>query len=305
VYLQPPYLPPTAPVGGEPTVTVDVPILAVFIVLYLVSFLSNLTLLRRNRKRGHNFIISLFLAWFSAARIATCALRIAWAAVKTNVSLIIAAEILVNAGILIIYIVNLELAKRVLRAKRPGVGWHSLLRRVFNALYVLIAVALVLVIALTIISFYTLNMKTRSIAGWIQRAAITYLLVVAFLPLPLLLISHVIPRSSNVQDFGRGSMAAKVFILAVSACLCTTIAGFKAGTAWETPRPVNHPAWYDSKAAFYCFGFPLELIILYMFLFGRVDQRFHVPDGSRKAQSYHKAVQAGGLDDLESDSAIK
>ncbi|KXL48840.1 hypothetical protein M433DRAFT_83110, partial [Acidomyces richmondensis BFW] len=285
----PPYLPPTAPVGGEPTLKVDVPILTVFIVLYLISFLSNLALLRRNRKRGHNFIISLFLAWFSAARIATCVLRIAWAAVKTNVSLIIAAEILVNAGILIIYIVNLELAKRILRAKRPGVGWHSLLRRAFSAIFALIAVALVLVIIFTIISFYTLNTKTRSVAGWIQRAAITYLLVVAFLPIPLLFISHVVPESSKRQDFGRGSMKSKIFILTISTCLCTTIAGFKAGTAWETPRPVNQPAWYDSKAAFYCFGFPLELIILYMFLFTRVDQRFHVPDGNRKLRSYSRA----------------
>jgi hypothetical protein len=49
---------------------------------------------------------------------------------------------------------------------------------------------------------------------------------------------------------------------------------------------LNDPAWYHSRAAFYCFGYMLEIGILCIYVFGRVDKRFHVPNGSWKRRSY-------------------
>jgi hypothetical protein len=88
------------------------------------------------------------------------------------------------------------------------------------------------------------------------------------------------------ESFGHGSMRSKLMVLTISTCLCMLIAGFKAGANWSPPRPATHPAWYDSKACFYLFNFTLEICILCTLIFGRIDQRFHIPNGCKKAGDY-------------------
>lgn len=82
---------------------------------------------------------------FCMARISTLVLRIAWSTRHQNQGLAIAASILVNAGILIIYIINLLFAQRILRAENPRLGWNRILHFAYIALYVLLAGALVMV----------------------------------------------------------------------------------------------------------------------------------------------------------------
>lgn len=258
-----------------------------------------MTIFRTNLSKGHKFIPSALLVGFSMARVLTCVLRIVWSKEKHNVSLAIAAQIFVAAGILIVYIINLIFAQRILRARRPEVGWHPVLRILFGVLYALVAVALILVITLTVLEFYTLDPKVHSDALWIQRGAILYLLIVAVLPLAMLSLTYILPRSPNAESFGRGSVDSKAVILLAGSCLCTIIAGFRAGTTWEKPRPANDPAWYDSKAAFYCFQFMCEIMILILYITTRVDQRFYVPDGSSKRKSY--AVQERRGSEMESE----
>ena len=79
---------------------------------------------------------------------------------------------------------------------------------------------------------------------------------------------------------------------------CTIIAGFKAGVVWSPPRPATDPAWYDSKASFYCFNFMIEILILALYVGSRVDKRFYVPDGSSKRRTY------GIEEDSESDGEV-
>ena len=222
------------------------------------------------------------------ARVLTCCLRIGWATNHHNVSLAIAAQIFVNAGILIVYIVNVIFAQRLLRARHPTLGWNRALKVVFTILYCLIGVALVLVIVLTVMSFYTLDPSTLSDARWIQRGAILYLLIIAFMPLVIAAVAYAIPRTKPIDQFGHGGTTSKAIILVIGAGLCTLIAGFKAGVNWSPPRPIDNPAWYDSKASFYCFNFMLEIIILITYISTRVDQRFHVPNGSSKRRTFAK-----------------
>ena len=297
---QPPYPPQGAGVGGLPTVSEDVPPLSVFIFLYLVSFATNMTLFRMNLSKGHKFLPSALLAGFSMARVLTCTLRIVWATKHHNVSLAIAAQIFVNAGILIVYIINLSLAQRILRARQPTVGWNRVLRILFRISYVLIGVALILVIVLTVMSFYTLDKPTISDATWIRKGAITYLLVVAASPLALVPLAFLLPHHPDAETFGQGSMRSQVIILMIGSCLCTLIAGFRAGTTWEPSRPSSDPAWYDSKACFYVFNFTCEIIILCTYTISRIDKRFHVPDGSSKRKSYAIEPTKEGNNDTSS-----
>ncbi|KAI1266917.1 hypothetical protein F5Y18DRAFT_352133 [Xylariaceae sp. FL1019] len=285
----PPYASPNASPGGLPSIIPDVPIDAVFIVIYLCFAATNMTILQVNLRRGHKFIMSGMLFGFSFSRTVTLILRIVWATRQHNVRLAIAANIFVNAGVLLLYVINLIFAQRILRAKQPKLGWHRSGSIILKAFYVGIGIALALVIYSVIQSSYTKDVHLLRIARDIQLAAITYLLVFTTLPLWLLLAAHILlPKADDAELFGHGSMRGKVIILTITTCLAIIIAGFKAGVAWETPRPVSDPAWYQQKPAFYVFNFVLEITILSIFTISRVDKRFHIPDGSSGPGDYSR-----------------
>ncbi|KAI0164598.1 hypothetical protein GGR57DRAFT_449857 [Xylariaceae sp. FL1272] len=305
----PPYASKNASPGGLPSIIPDVPIDAVGILIYLSFAVINMTILQLNLKRGHKFIMSGMLFGFSFSRTVTLTLRIVWATRQHNVRLAIAATVFVNAGVLLLYIINLIFAQRILRAKQPQIGWHRSISTVLKLFYVGIGVALILVIYSVVQGSYTLNVHTLRIVRDIQLAAITYLLVFTTLPLWLLLVAHILlPKADDAELFGHGSMHGKVIILTITTCLAILIAGFKAGVAWESPRPVSDPAWYHKKPAFYVFNFVLEILILSIFTFTRVDKRFHIPNGSKGPGDYSRpasesetTIEKNGASDTASD----
>lgn len=281
-----PYPSTEAGLGGLPTIIPDIPVCAVFIFLYICFAATNMTIFQLNRRKRHKFVLSAMLFGFSMARIVTLVIRIAWTTRPHNVRLAIAAQIFVNAGVLIVYIVTLLLAQRILRAKQPRIGWHPVVRLACKILYVLIGVAIVMVIVAVVLSSYTLNSRTKSICRDIQLAGITYLLVFTCLPLAHVILAVLLPKSKDEESFGQGGMYSKLIIVALSSCLCVFIAGFKCGATWSPPRPVTDPAWYDSKACLYVFDFTFEILILSLLTFSRIDKRFFVPNGSTRAGDY-------------------
>ena len=94
-----PYPPTTASLGGLPTVGVDVPLCAVFLVLYIIGAVSHMTILQVNLRRGHKFVISGLLFGFCMSRLVTMILRIVWATRPTNLRLGIASNVFVYAGV--------------------------------------------------------------------------------------------------------------------------------------------------------------------------------------------------------------
>jgi hypothetical protein len=302
--LNAPYPPHTAGVGGVPTVKVDVPITAVFMVLYLGFAAANMTIFQKNRKQDHKFLISCMLFAFSMARVITCIMRIVWATRQHDVKVAIAAQIFNNAGVLIVYLVNLIFAQRVLRAMHPKFGWNTALSHVFHVGYGLLVGTLIMVITATVIMFYTLNQHTIQACIDCQRAATIFLFFLTTTPLLLLAASFLLPRSgAREETFGVGTVNGKAMLLVATACLATTISGFKLGTTWMSPRLMNDPAWYHSRAAFYCFGFMLEIMILGIYAVGRVDKRFYVPNGSAKRRSYMMEPLPEKSDSINSESA--
>jgi len=73
------FTPPDALLGGIPTVTLDVPITAIFLVLFLLGAATHMTIYNKNSKRGHKFILSDLLFNFCMVRAATTTMRIVWA----------------------------------------------------------------------------------------------------------------------------------------------------------------------------------------------------------------------------------
>ncbi|KAI9372204.1 hypothetical protein BJX61DRAFT_508155 [Aspergillus egyptiacus] len=288
-----PYASNAAGLGGLPGNIPDTPVCAVFLALYISFAVINMTIFQKNRRRNHKFVSSAMLFGFCMARITTLVLRIVWANRQRNVRIAIAANIFVNAGILLVYIVNLILAQRILRARQPHIGWHPILRTGSKIFYYLIPAALIMVITSSVVSVYTLNPDVRSSCRDVQLAAITYLLIFTCLPVVHAFLAIFLPRSTDEETFGEGSMGAKVIIVTLSTCMCIMIAGFKAGTIWSPVRPVNDPAWYHSKACFYVFNFFLEILILCLLTFSRIDKRFHIPDGSTRPGDYSRMKRQG------------
>ena len=284
-----PYVPQTATMGGMPSVTTDIPICAVLRAFYVGFAATNMTIFQVNRRRRHRFILSGLLFGFCMTRITTLVLRIALATRQHNIRLSIAANILVNAGTLLVYIINLILAQRILRAKQPRVGWHPAMRIGTITQYALIADALGMVIAATVVSAYTLNIDTQRQWRDVQLAAMTYVLVFTCLPLLHIFLAVILPQSPQAESFGQGGVPPKVAIVTISSCLGVLMAGFKVGVNWSPPRPKTDPAWYHSKASFYVFSFALEILILCVLTLSRIDKRFHIPNGSTRPGDYSGA----------------
>ncbi|EFQ96972.1 hypothetical protein MGYG_00016 [Nannizzia gypsea CBS 118893] len=282
----PPYPPPGAGLGGRPTVSIDVAICAVFIAIFLVGAISHFTMFRKNLKRNHKFIPSAASGGFCMARIVANILRIVWAANPMDIDIAIAAQVFVAAGVLILFVLNLIFAQRMLRASHPAVGWSRPVSYAFKILYILIGLTLVMVITATVQSFFTPDPHTRQIDRDLQLFGGSLLTFVAFLPIPILACIYLAPGRQPPEQFGSGSWSAKVIIVATAAFLLTLGAGFRIGVSASPPRAPTNPAWFHHKACFYVFNFVLEAMVVYMFLFGRIDRRFFVPNGSSKTRNY-------------------
>lgn len=284
----PPYLPPTAQMGGRPDRQLDVPVCAVFLVLFISMAATHMTIFQLNRRRDHKFLFSVLLFGFCMARVVALSTRMAWATHPASISIAIAAGIFTQAGVLLLFVVNLLFSQRILRAYHPAFGWHAAVKWTYNALLAAVIALLIMVISASISLFFTLSPASRARDRDVQLFAGTCLAVVAFLPIPVALASLAVPRRTRVEKFGQGRFRTKMRLLLCSASLLTLGAGFRMGAAFAAP-PVSSPAWFDSKACFYAFNFGLEFLVVFAYAVARFDRRFHVPNGS-----YAPGHYAGG-----------
>ena len=257
-----------------------------FLFLFIMAAAGHMTVLQLNMRRGHKFLMSGLMFGFCMARNATLVMRIVWACYPKNIRIGLAASILVTAGVLLLFLLNLIFAQRMLRAAHPHFGWRKSLSRTFVVLYALIIVSLIMVITATVQSFYTLNANTHRIDRDIQLTTATYLMFVAFLPIPMVLGGLVVPRKTRLEKFGTGRWRSKIQLLLATTVLLCLGAAFRCGTSWKTPRRRDDPAWYHAKWCFYIFNFTIEIIVVLLYLVLRVDRRFHIPNGSRGPGDY-------------------
>lgn len=283
VTAQGPFQPKTASVGGTPTKGVDVPIASIFLVLFIGSAATHMTIFQLNNRRGHKFPMSGAMFGFSMARTVSMIMRIVWACYPHNLHIAIAASVFAAAGVLILYFVNILFVQRILRAVHPRVGWHRGTKAVFTVLYVTVPLILAMIITVVVQSFYTLNPNTHRIDHDVQIAAQAYLIFLSAVPLISIPIIVLIPRSENrpIEPFGTvGAFHSKISILVAGSFLLALGRCFIATSTLAHAPPVSSPAWYDSKAVFWIFYFTVEAIVIYSYALLRVDRRFHVPNGS-------------------------
>lgn len=307
----PPYVPNIAQVGGVPTVAVDVPISACLIFIYVCLAVTHMTIFQLNKKQEHKFVFSGLLFGLSMARIIALSMRIAWATHQSNVSIAIAASILTQAGVIILFIANLFFAQRIVRAYHAAFGWHTVTRIVFRFLLASVIACLIMVIICTVQSFYTLDTDIRSKDRAVQLTAGVYLAFLAFFPAPAVAIAALIPSRNHVEKFGQGRFRTKIVLLIFTSLLLTLGAGFRIGTSFA-PRLANNPAWYHHRACYYCFNYVIEIIVSALYAAVRFDRRFHIPNGAKGPGDYVKGSQPRinteaetfGQDDTADDETV-
>ncbi|KAK7428888.1 hypothetical protein QQZ08_004658 [Neonectria magnoliae] len=213
----PPYLPRGAVLGLVPSHVPNVPISSVLVLVFILSAIVNMTILQLNLRRKHKFILSGVLFGFSMARMMANILRIAWTTHNDNARLVIAASIFANAGVLLLFVTNIILLQRIVRAYHPMIGWSKALGWVFRFLYFGIAACLVMVIVSVVYSYYTLEPSTQSQLRAVRLSAAVFLAVLSFLPIPSVIATLLLPRSSPIDQFGHGSMRMKTALLLFTA----------------------------------------------------------------------------------------
>ncbi|RPB05921.1 hypothetical protein L873DRAFT_1796774 [Choiromyces venosus 120613-1] len=291
----PPYFPKTAGYGGRPNKSIDIPVSSVFIAIFAALAVVHMMLFTKNRGRGHFFVFSAVAFGFCMARIVTFSMRIAWATHPRNAQIAITANVFVAAGVVLLYIINLNYTQRLLRAFHPRLVGNRLLDRAFLVYYISIVLVLAMVITTTVQSIYTLSTHTLKIDSNIRKFGTIYFAVFAFAPIPLLLIGKLIPSNTPRQNFGkRGDLTEKTLIVLSASSILTLSTALRVSTFFM-PRPVTDPGWFNSRASFYVFTPLLEVVVVAMYAVTRVDQKFHVEGKSerkRAAESGEKIVEA-------------
>ncbi|TGO89207.1 hypothetical protein BPOR_0120g00150 [Botrytis porri] len=273
-----PFSPVAAVLGGIPNKNVDVPITVVFLILFIVGAASHFIRHEINSKRGHKFVISDMIFDFCMVRNVTCIMRIVWAFRPENNSIVVAALIFENAGVVVLFAVNVIFTQRILRATHPNIGWNPIVSKAFLA--ILISVPFIIfwnIISLTI-SFFTLNPRSLETTKNLLLFGSCWTLFLSLFPAIFVTLATAIPSSTPVEKFGAGRFRMKPIILMLATALLVTGAITRLlGAVIE--KPLSAPSHLFSKPVFYTTGFMLEIIVVYGYLFLRVDLRFWVPNG--------------------------
>ena len=168
---------------------------------------------------------------------------------------------------------------------------------------------LVMIVVCSVHGALTPDEDARAKGRTVLRFAGVYLAVVAALPglllLLLLLMAMVAvavagpgkyPGEKMVEDrlSASASLWVRVGLVVFTSALLAVGAGFRAGVNFAV-RPVDQPAWYHSRAAFYCFTFGIELLVVYTYAVARFDRLFSVQESGSAPQRDSGGVVENGF----------
>ncbi|RPA88059.1 hypothetical protein BJ508DRAFT_409967 [Ascobolus immersus RN42] len=264
--------------GGYPSTTLDLPLSAVLIAIFASLAATNVTLFIRNKKRGLFFPLNMVTFGFCMARITTFTLRIVWSKHIFHRDVSTVAQIMVAAGVVLLYIVNMVLTKRLLDSRHPRVGRNIGVRVLFKLYYASLIVILALVIKAVV---YRFGGKTLSSSDkTVMKLGPIWFTVFAFLPLPLSTLIA-LTRSTRTTPLGtpadRATKWQKVALICAASFFLTLGASIRAGINFLPARLNSNPAWYHHRAVFYVFLPVVEICAVLVFVAGRMDRKFYVP----------------------------
>ncbi|KAK4040437.1 hypothetical protein C8A01DRAFT_35579 [Parachaetomium inaequale] len=268
----PPFALNEAQPGGIPTPLPDTPLTIIFLLLFTLALILSLLAHHLDLKppRPPRLLPSLVMT-FTLTCLGALATRLAWTYNPTNLHLEIASTILTRAAPILLLNANLLLARRFLR--------DYALAAIFCAV-----ASLVMGVSVQAGAYYTREERGLREGREIGLVADCIRVAVAVVPVVAVGVGGwVFP--CPVRELGereRARFRARRGMVCGVGALLTVEEGFWTGVAFEG-RGVGSRAWFLSRAAFYCFGFLVEVVVVYWFLAARVDSRFRLrPRGARK-----------------------
>ena len=207
---------------------------------------------------------------FAGERVPTCIMRIVWIFQPTSIEIAVASQILLQAGVVLLYLGNVIYVGAVIRA---GTGRHTWLTILQVVLSTATLTAFVMGIASIAVEIYTLDERSRYNCLQLQRAVNIYFVALAATPLGLLVAAYFGHRKRLFRVMKDTWFDAA--IVGATSLLCMLMSGFKAGVLWAPQRPLWSPAWYHSKSALYVLEFAPEVLLLGLYIMVRIEKRFN------------------------------
>ncbi|KAL8347814.1 hypothetical protein RB601_002873 [Gaeumannomyces tritici] len=270
--------------GGTPDRGTDLPVTAVFLLLFLAGAVTHMSIYRANARRGHKFLLSDLMFGFSMVRVATCAFRIAWVFAPLR-GIILAAVILQNSGAAVAFAVNIIFAQRIARSLHPRFGWRRDFSIFTNAVTISVPLIILEQIGSTIAFFFSVGDPARlRIFQTLLKFGVSYVIFLGGLPLVMLGVADGIPGPLP-EPFGTGDWRLKKSVVMVGGLLLLTGAAVRLAVVLNPESPFAMSPLF-SKATFYTTQSALELLVIVLYAATRVDLLFHVPDGSSRPGDY-------------------
>ncbi|PHH92636.1 hypothetical protein CDD83_6406 [Cordyceps sp. RAO-2017] len=270
--------------GGVPERKVDVPITAIFLLLFGLGAFTHITVYRSNSKRGHKFLLSDLMFDFCMVRVATCVFRITWAFTSPR-GVILAATIFENGGAIVLFAVNLFLAQRLVRAMQPVIGWHPVFSHFSFLLIISVPATIIMNIVALSISFFSVDKPDRLEATVdVLKFGVSWSMMLVVMPLIWVFLASMKPGPTP-ENFGEGDFRAKASLVVFSSATLTAGAAVRLAALINPESPEAKSVLF-SKAVFYTTGFVPEIVTVAAYAFFRIDLIFHIPNGASGPGDY-------------------
>jgi len=270
--------------GATPTIGVDDPICAVLMLVFTVLGTAFACLLHLDIRRRQRVLFTPILIVFCLARVAALVLRMARAEHPTDYGTTAAALVIMYGGILLLYLVNLVFTRRFLHAY-ARFGQHVAVDAAFWFLVFGTVASLIMGIVATVatlLTVYAHRMAADVDADYnVQLFSLTFIVAVACMPIPLALLVGLFPRKRRHGPQQNGEetlvqLARRLRLLMFTSVLLGLEAGFRCATAFDD-EPDRSSGWIQGKAAYYCFNYVTEILVLAGFLYARFDKGYRSP----------------------------
>ena len=152
------------------------------------------------------------------------------------------------------------------------------------AIFVVVA-SLLMVVSATVDSFFDHEVETQESGRNVLLVGTTLLSVLSFVPVVVVLVGvgcfNSIKRHRRrfLRVGEKRRFRARVGLLVLVGGLLTLDVGFRTGVAYiSSDGSSAGEKWYHSRAAYYCFGFLVEVAIVYLYGLARLSPWFRVGD---------------------------
>lgn len=191
-----------------------------------------------------------------------------------------------------IFAIQIFLAQRVVRSMHPRVGWSVPFSLGTRILAISVPVVIVINIISLIVSFFSIGNDARlSTAEGFLKFGASWNIMLVTVPFAIVSVACAVP-GPRPERFGVGHLRVKTSLVMLVAALLAAGATVRTFAIFN-PQPVDTDQVLFGKPVFYLTGFLMEITVVALYAFLRIDLLFHVPNGSSQPGDYSAASRAG------------